>query len=247
MITTEEKSIIIVQEGETLELPTLHAKPGISVVEIHLKPSSKLRLAYIQNANAGSHSMMTIKISMEREAVCETFAAMIGGTSSSLFMKTSLIGDGASLRERTLYFGYENQIFDMFSITTLEGVGTRAEIESKGILTGSAQARFDGNIHIQQTAKRANARLVEHTLLLSPLAKMNAIPGLKIDTNDVMATHSTSITRIDDEQLFYAGSRGIPEHKAIKLIAEGFLASLYNDPPFVENVDQLIQEKLCRL
>lgn len=192
-------------------------------------------------------SMTMIRIFLEREANLESFFAMIGGATSSLFIETHLEGDQSQLCEKTIFFGNGDQIFNMFSNTLMKGKHTQAIVESKGILTDRAQARFDGNIHIFESAKQSNARLNEHTLLLSPEAKMNAIPGLKIDTNDVIATHSASMTRIDDEQLFYASSRGIEEREAVRLIAEGFLAGVYSDLPEAKTIHPFIQEKICRL
>ncbi len=222
-------------------------KHNAGVMEIRQEPFSKLRLAYIQNGATSNENSVELRIFLDEGADLDCFFGMLGGMVSSLIIETRLEGIGSRVRQRTLYFGNGEQSFTMISNTALSGRETSAEIESKGILADSSQARFDGNIHIQQTAKRSKGCLNEHTLLLSPQAKMNAVPGLRIDTNDVKATHAASMTRVDDEQLFYAESRGIEEREAIRLIAEGFLAGLYKDVPFIENMHQLIQEKICRL
>jgi Fe-S cluster assembly scaffold protein SufB len=237
---------MIIRKGkkENLSLPV---KPGESEIEIILEPGSELNLAYIQNGPANGESAKTIRIILHEGSRLNSFFAMIGCARAGLKLETHLEGRGSSVTERTLYFGSGEQVFEMVSNTILHAPDTKAEIISKGILNEKAQARFDGNIHIQQTAKHADARLIEHTLLLSPQARMNAIPGLKIDTNDVLATHSASMTRVDDEQLFYCKSRGIEEEEAIRLIAEGFLAGLYNKYPLKQNVYQLIEKKLCKV
>jgi Fe-S cluster assembly scaffold protein SufB len=59
--------------------------------------------------------------------------------------------------------------------------------------------------------------------LLSPNAKSDAIPGLEILTNEVKATHSASVAQIDQDQIFYMMTRGIPEEEAKKFIVLGFL------------------------
>lgn len=231
-------------EKRKISLPTTS---GQSEVEIILEPHSELHLTYIQNGPVLEENAQTIRIVLKRDARLYSFFAMLGCARASLKIETHLEGRGSCVTERTLYFGSGEQVFEMTSNTILHAPDTRAEIISKGILSEKAKARFDGNIHIKQTAKQAQANLIEHTLLLSREARINAIPGLKIDTNDVMATHSASMTRVDDEQLFYCKSRGIPEEEAVRLIAEGFLAGLYNKYPLKQNVYQLIEEKLCRL
>lgn len=225
----------------------LRPKPGQQTLEIILEPMSELNLSYIQNGGVKGENTLRLRIILRESARLNSFFAMIGGETSGLFVETHLEGDESRLEEKTVFFGNGNQVLNMFSTALMKGKRTQALVESKGILTDAAQARFDGNIHIWQSAKQANAKLNEHTLLLSPDAKMNAIPGLKIDTNDVIATHSASMTRVDDEQLFYASSRGIEEREAVRLIAEGFLAGVYNDVPAVKNIHPLIQEKICQL
>ena len=241
------KTNVIVPEGKTLSLPLLLATAGVTIMEFAVKPYATLQLSCLQDLKNDESGMTIFKIILERGATLETFAGMFGGASASLFLETTLDGEGSSVHERTLFFGDDTQVFDMFSTTTLRGENTRAVIESKGILIDSAQARFDGSIIIKEGAKKSNAQLLEHTLLLSPEAKMNAIPGLTIETNDVFATHSASMTRVDDEQLFYCKSRGIEEREAIRLIAEGFLSTIYADSPEKERIYTLIQNKLCKL
>lgn len=242
----DQKETLIIAKGEKRNL-SLPVTPGQTEIEIILEPQSELFLAYIQNGPIHGESTKTLRIILKEDARLHSFFAMLGCARAGLKIETHLEGRGSSVVERTLYFGSGEQVFEMISNTILHAPDTAAEIISKGILSEKAQARFDGNIHIQQTAKQARANLTEHTLLLSREARMNAIPGLKIDTNDVVATHSASMTRVDDEQLFYCRSRGIPEEEAVRLIAEGFLASLYNEYPLKENIYQLIEEKLCRV
>ena len=239
------KTTLTVAEEETLSLPPLEAMPGITVIEICVKPHASLQIPYLHtNASA---SMTIMRITLEEGASVDLFAGIFGGTSSSLIVETTLAGAHSSTHQRTVFFGDEAQNFDIFSNTTLTGESTTAMIEQKGVLLNRAQARFDGNIIIKNTAHKADAKLLEHTLLLSSEARVNAIPGLTIETNDVRASHAASVTRIDDEQLFYCKSRGIEEREGIALITEGFLKTIYANTPFEKNLDQLIEEKLCRI
>ena len=60
-------------------------------------------------------------------------------------------------------------------------------------------------------------------MILSKKARADAIPGLEIETNEVRATHSASVSQIDEEQVFYLESRGLTQSEARKLIILGFL------------------------
>lgn len=245
-----KRTVLTIEENASVLLPLLHSPVEGTVMEIFQKPFSHLKLCYLHNGTAvdkaTSHPVFILRIHLERGARLESCFVMAGRLSSRLFLETWLEEEESSVYERTIYFGSGEQIFDMCSNTFLKAPHTTTEILSKGILTDHAQARFDGNIHIQQTAKKSTGRLIEHTLLLSPEAKMNAIPGLKIDTNDVVASHSASVTRVDEEQLFYASSRGMGEHDAIRLMAQGFLESCYRGLPWEKEIENVIQMKLCR-
>ncbi len=69
-------------------------------------------------------------------------------------------------------------------------------------------------------------------MLLSKKAKSTAIPSLEIKTNEVQrAKHSASVAQVDEDQLFYLMSRGVPRDHARRMLVEGFLT------PIVEQVD----------
>ena len=242
-----KKASLVIPEGAEFHLPLTPPGGGIFSLEILQKPSSKLTLEYLQNAKPDEHGMMIITISLDRDAVLKSLVGMFGGATSTLFLETNLTGANSSTHQKTLFFGSGDKTFDMYSTTILSGEGTNAKIEAKGILEDSAQARFDGGITIRESAKKSTAKLFEHTLLLSSDAKMNAIPGLNIETNDVFAQHSASITRVDDDQLFYCKSRGIEEREAVRLIAEGFLKGMYEDAEGKKEIEHLIEEKLCKV
>ncbi len=109
-----------------------------------------------------------------------------------------------------------------------------------------ARSIFDGLIRIYHGAQRSNAFLEEHTLLLNPGARSDAIPGLEIEANDVRCTHSATVGEIEDEKLFYLESRGIPYDEARKILVLGFFEFATNKVP-IEKVRErligLIEEK----
>ena len=72
----------------------------------------------------------------------------------------------------------------------------------------------------------SNSFLSGRSILLDKGAKSDAIPGLEILTNDVKATHSASVAQIDEEQIFYLGSRCLNRREAERIIVEGFLEPL---------------------
>jgi Fe-S cluster assembly protein SufD len=57
---------------------------------------------------------------------------------------------------------------------------------------------------------------------LSGKARADTLPRLEIEANDLRCTHGATVGRVDEGQVFYLMSRGIPREEAVRLIVEGF-------------------------
>ena len=74
-------------------------------------------------------------------------------------------------------------------------------------------------------------------------ARSVTIPSLEIDQPDVRrASHASSVGPVDETQVFYLMSRGIPRETARKFIVLGFLEPVVSRIPLPE-----AQERLRRL
>jgi hypothetical protein len=121
--------------------------------------------------------------------------------------------------------------------------GGESRIMVHGIGLDQSYSNFYGNITIGQKAAKTTAHLEEHCLLFSPSAKHDTMPTLQIDTNDVVASHSASTTQINEDELFYMATRGLPKTWATKMILQSFLAQVYNHIPIIsekENIQHYI-------
>ncbi|MEI8229653.1 MAG: SufD family Fe-S cluster assembly protein [Candidatus Peregrinibacteria bacterium] len=94
----------------------------------------------------------------------------------------------------------------------------------RGVCEGSSVLKSRGTIVIGKKATGSEAHLDQKILLLDSTAKADAIPEMKIETNDVKASHASTVSRIAPEDLFYFSSRGISGKQARKMYVEGFLA-----------------------
>ena len=71
------------------------------------------------------------------------------------------------------------------------------------------------------------------------------MPGLEILANDVKCSHGATTGKIDEEQLFYLKSRGIPTETARQLLTLGFFEEILEESPddLSETLRSLIREK----
>ena len=193
------------------------------VVEAYLQDSSNVSYSNIQDYSQKTTVISNSKALCSNDAQIHWTLGYFGGKlhrsrSESIFLK-----DGAGAEDVEVVFGDNDQKFDLVSDLSHVGKNTKGRILSNSVLTDKAQSVFKGMIRIGKEAKNSNAYLAGHAILLSEDAKSDAIPGLEILTNDVKATHSASVSQIDDEQIFYIMSRGLSESEAKKFIILGFL------------------------
>lgn len=93
---------------------------------------------------------------------------------------------------------------------------------ARSILKDKATGIFDGRIVVKHDAKYANAQQNSKAVLLSDHAHMYAKPQLEIYTDELEASHGSTIGELDEETLFYLRSRGISQNEAKKMLVLAF-------------------------
>lgn len=92
--------------------------------------------------------------------------------------------------------------------------------------------------------ENASTFVSAHALIVDKDASAVMVPALEIESVDVQAGHSASVTTLDEEQLFYLAARGIPVEEARRLIVKGFLLEGVEDERVEVLVDQRWQASL---
>ncbi|MGH2637789.1 MAG: SufB/SufD family protein, partial [Rhabdochlamydiaceae bacterium] len=193
------------------------------LIEAYIKESSVVNYSNIQDYSQQTTVISNSKALCYKDAQIRWTMGYFGGRVHRSRSESLFLEDGAGAEDVEVCFGNNDQKFDLVSDLSHLGKHTRGRILANSVLTDKSESVFKGMIRIGKEAKNANAYLAGHAILLSQDAKSDAIPGLEILTNDVKATHSASVSQIDDEQIFYMESRGLPESEAKKLIILGFL------------------------
>jgi Fe-S cluster assembly protein SufD len=162
------------------------------------------------------------------------------GEETELAYDISLAEKSASIKFLGLLLGKEKQGLKLKITVHHQAENTKSNVIIKSALKDTSSVFFDGLIKIEHGAKGTNAWLAAHLLLLSQKARGIAVPNLEILENDIKAGHATTVGRINDLELFYLMSRGIPEEKAKQLIVEGFLQSILEE--FPEGLQKKVKE-----
>ncbi|MGP1675009.1 MAG: SufB/SufD family protein, partial [Candidatus Limnocylindrales bacterium] len=166
--------------------------------------------------------------------------AQLGGRLVRSRVDNRLVGDRSSVEQVEIVFGADEQVFDLTSYTTHIGRDTTGDLLSKAALLESARTYLKGLIVIDRSAVGTDSFLGEFGMNLSKSARSVAIPSLEIDQPDCRrAAHASSVGPIDETQLFYLESRGIPPDQARKFIVLGFLEPVVARVPLASAQDRL--------
>ena len=96
----------------------------------------------------------------------------------------------------------------------------------KCIIGDRARAVFNGKILVPQQAQLTNAAQLNRNLLLSPKARVNTKPELRITADNVKCAHGATISQLEEDEIFYLRSRGLNETDAKFLLIDAFAAEI---------------------
>ncbi len=106
-------------------------------------------------------------------------------------------------------------------------------------------------VDVRKTASQASANQTSRNLLLSDKASASPTPILEISAYDVLrCSHGATVGPVDDEQLFYLQSRGIPADEAERMLVDGFFAEVLERVPseaLRQRVAEVLAEKRSKV
>ena len=211
-----------------------------STLEVHLGRASELAVASIQDFGANQVVFQHRDAVIGEAAQLHWALAQLGGRLVRSRVDNRLSGDRSSVEQVEIVFAADDQIFDLTSYTRHIGRDTTGNLLSKAVLLDESRSYMKGMITIEKTAVGTDSFLGEFGMNLSRKARSVAIPSLEIDQPDCRrAAHSSSVGPIDEAQLFYLESRGIPPDEARKFIVLGFLEPVVARVPLEAERDRL--------
>lgn len=152
----------------------------------------------------------------------------------------NLDGQGSSSDVKTVAITYENQTQGLNINITNIGRNTVGNIFQHGVALDKSTLSFNGIGHILRNSKNSDAQQKSRVLMLSDEARADANPILLIDEYEVQAGHAASVSRVDQEQLYYLMSRGLEKKQAEKLMIRGFLGIVLSEISIEEVRQELI-------
>jgi Fe-S cluster assembly scaffold protein SufB len=209
-------------------------------LEVRLGRDARLELASLQELPATTIAFQHRNAILAEGATLHWALAQLGSRLVRSRVDNRLEGDRSSVEQVEIVFGGAAQLFDLTSYTHHVGRDTTGNLLSKGALLDRARSFMKGMIVIDRSAVGTDSFLGEFGMNLSKATRSVAIPSLEIDQPDCRrAAHASSVGPIDETQLFYLESRGIPPDEARKFIVLGFLEPVVARVPLADAQDRL--------
>jgi Fe-S cluster assembly protein SufD len=209
--------------------------------ELYLEGDARCRLSHLQDWGSGDvFDISTHFVRVGRDGHCTWIPIHLGGHLTRQHLELATAEHGADMRHRGIYFTEGGEHLDLFTVDLHEVGNTTGDTVWKGAATGSSRASYEGLIKIVKDAQETHTYLQTHSMMLSPRAKVDAIPSLIVETDSVSASHGGTVGEIDESQVFYMQARGIARHEAVRLIVEGYFE------PVVVQLEDAALETLVR-
>lgn len=227
------------ESDQTLETQSLFG----NATEAILEDGASLKYAAIERFGDHVASFLTRQAIVGTDGSLRQALGSFGGLVCKSRADTILRGRGASIRQVEVIYGNGQEKYDNGSFVIHEGRDTVSDLLTKAVMQEGSRSAIKGIITIQESAINSDSYVGQYAMILSKKAKSTAIPSLEIKTNEVQrAKHAASVAQVDDDQLFYLMSRGVPRDHARRMLVEGFLS------PLVEQVELTqARERLAEL
>jgi Fe-S cluster assembly scaffold protein SufB len=220
--------------------------------ELYLQDGARCRLAQYQDwspAHPGEvFDVSTRFVGVGRDAYCHWLPALLGGHLVRQHLELAVSEKGGDMAFRGVFFAEEHEHLDVFAVDLHETGPSGGDVHWRGAATGESRASFEGLIQIDPGAQQTHTYLQIHTMMLSPKARVDAIPSVLVSADDVSASHGGTVGELDETAIFYMQTRGLDRPAAVRVIVEGFfepLVSELQDEALEELVRARIDAKLA--
>ena len=212
------------------------------VNDLWLGAGAKVTYVCTQNWSTKTLGMQINSTVVGRDASAVALNLNLGGSYSRGESISHLRGSGGRSDMLSVAVANGTQQVDQRTLQIHEVPNTQSDLLYKNALNDQAKTIFAGLIRVAPGAHFTDAYQKVRNLLLSDESEANSAPGLEIEADNVRCTHGATSGQVEQEELFYLLSRGIPLKVAQQLIVFGFLNEVFERLP-----NEAIREKLRAL
>jgi Fe-S cluster assembly protein SufD len=217
-------------------------------VELYVGQGAQLRYVSLQNWERNVLHFNTIRSATEKDATINSLVVSFGAQLSRTNVEAGLTADGGDSEMLGLYFADQNQVLDHHTLQDHLAPNAHSDLVYKGALRDESITVFSGLIRVEPGAQKTDAYQTNRNIILgTDDAFAVSLPNLEIMADDVKCSHGSTTGQVDETELFYLMSRGIPRHEAERLVVFGFFGEVTSRVPLLglkEKLDRVIEGKI---
>lgn len=242
--------LVVVEENAQATMLVDYASPPgtkqaayIGATELLVGDAANLRYVALQDWNRQTFEFSHQRARVGRDGQLDWIVGTMGTQLTKAYLELELDGRGANGRMSGFFFADDDQLFDLDTQQNHNAPITSTDLLFKGAAKDVARTVWQGMIKSLPNMQKIDGYQACRNLLLSHDARMDSIPGLEIEADDVACSHAATFGTLEEELLFYLMSRGITRPQAQLMLIDGFFDELLQRVPF-ERVRERLQEAI---
>lgn len=231
--------LVVLEENATATVQVEYASSNgdqhasyIGATELIVGAGSNLRFVSLQDWNRQTFEFSHQRGLVGRDAQLDWVNGVMGSRLTKAFIEVDAVGTGANARVSGFFFADHGQFFDLDTQQNHNAPLTNTDLLFKGAARDNARTLWQGMIKSLPKMQKIDGYQVCRNLMLSDDARMDSIPGLEIEADDVACSHAATFGTLEEEPIYYLMSRGITRPQAQLMIIEGFFDELLQRIPF---------------
>ena len=227
--------VLLLEPGAVLQLSQRVSATGVSVAslvcEADLGVDAQLDWGLVAQGQVDAVLLAHLAVVQAPGSTLNLSAVSEGWGLSRLEPRVLQASGAAHTRLRGLQWVDDKQLADTHSLVRFEGPDGQLDQLHKTVAAGTGRSVFNGAVQVPQAAQRTDAAQLSRSLLLSDRARVDTKPELEIVADDVKCAHGATVSRLQQDELFYLQSRGIAADQAARLLLAGYCQDVVRELP----------------
>src|SRR5256886_6509964 len=236
LIIADEGSEVMYMEGCTapnFTTATLHS----AVVELVALPRAKIQYVTVQNWSPNVFNLVTKRGLAMEEAEIKWIDCNIGSRLTMKYPGVVLKGRKARGEVISIALAGDGQHQDTGAKMIHAADETTSNIVSKSISVGKGRATYRGLVHVPKHLKGCKNNTECDALLIHTNSRTDTYPAITVRGDRNAVQHEASVSKVNEEMIFYMQQRGLTEGQAMSLAVNGFINDLARQFPMEYSVE----------
>jgi Fe-S cluster assembly protein SufD len=240
--------LVVVEENAQATIQVEYASAAgqrhsayIGETELLVGDGANLRYVALQDWNRETFEFSYQRARVGRDAQLDWVMGIMGTTLTKSYIELEADGKGANGRISAFFFADKDQHFDLDTQQTHRAPVTTTDLLFKGAAKDEARTVWQGMIKSLPKMQKIDGYQANRNLVLSDDARMDGIPGLEIEADDVKCSHAATFGTLEEQPIHYLMSRGITRPIAEIMVIEGFFDELLQRIPFERVRERLVE------